>query len=88
MTKPDDIPQDVWEAARQAFIGMTDLKPEALETKRVLRGDFDGMPMLVIAARAIMAERERCLSIMNTKVPGILGPNDWPNYVVGPIASR
>lgn len=70
MTKPDDIPQDVWDAAgalKSAFhtIGSGNLTE--------------------FAARAIMAERERCLSAMTLKAPSILGPNDWPNYVVGPV---
>lgn len=47
MTKPDDIPQDVWEAASDAHHELTN-SHAANET---------------IIARTIMAERERCASM-------------------------
>lgn len=62
MQKPDDIPEDVWEAAQGVF---NRVDPEGA----MLRN-----PMLEIA-RAILAERERCVAIINMQDPQIL---TWP----------
>lgn len=51
MTRPNDIPQDVWEAAARALIGR-DLAPP---------NDRDRDQICI--ARAILAERERCATI-------------------------
>jgi hypothetical protein len=54
MSKPDDIPQDVWDDAARAFYatGTHDLPSPIME--------YD---IQVIAAVAILAERERCANI-------------------------
>ena len=48
--RPDDIPQDVWDAAQDAVLGDT--------------GDMDFDISLAIA-RTVMAERERCANACN-----------------------
>ena len=56
MTKPDDIPQDVWETA----VGWA--TAEAQMTA--------GRPVVAHAvARAIMAEREACARVSEERVP-------------------
>jgi hypothetical protein len=62
--KPEDIPQDVWDAAE--FVG------EAIHGRHV-RGwvswpliTASGPPPQEIVARAIMAERERCAAVADT----------------------
>lgn len=50
MSKPSDIPQDVWDAARQALI----------DAGRNPEYEIRTLPLVV---RAIMAERERCAKI-------------------------
>lgn len=54
MTKPDDIPQDVWDAA----VAVGDLIPN---------GDGDAVTVCTgDIARAILAEREACASLART----------------------
>lgn len=47
MSRPEDIPQDVWEAAERP----------------VWLAVHSSLPMQVEVARAIMAERERCAKV-------------------------
>ena len=71
MQKPDDIPEDVWEVACEVAGDFVNYRSQ--ETWFVLCSRI---------ARAILAERERCLAVMNLKMPPVLGPNDWTNWVV------
>lgn len=67
MSKPDGIPDDVWEAAftpgREACVAVS----------------FDAAR--VIVARAILAERNRCLNVIGSYA-------DHPNEVVGMVADE
>lgn len=60
MTKPDDIPQDVWDAA-STCLGFYDASP------------FGGITGQAVAkiARAIMAEREACAVLAETYKSGM-----------------
>lgn len=57
MAKPDDIPQDVWEAAFTAHFN----EPLTDKTEAAMM-PLDGL-MVRQTARAIIAERERCSKI-------------------------
>lgn len=55
MSKPDDVPQDVWAAAERAIC-----------TEGVyVRGNLSHMLVVERCARAIMAEREACAVIVD-----------------------
>ena len=57
MSKPEDIPQDVWEKAEDpaqaCFDGAVDLYETGIESSS----------LQLVIARAIMAERDRCAGI-------------------------
>lgn len=71
MNKPDNIPQDVWDAAENMPLVDTD--------------DMDFGISLVIA-RAILAERERCAEIADTTVSSI-GVGGGEFYIAAKIAA-
>ena len=58
MSKPDDIPQDVWDAALAGFDPA--ITPATLDT------------VYLLIARAILTERERCAEEANGIDPEIL----------------
>ncbi|WP_100961095.1 hypothetical protein [Bosea sp. FBZP-16] len=64
MTFPDDIMR----AAREAFIAFATPTLDRATTERTRAGDIDHMPMLQLAAQAIMAERQRCLEVASDVV--------------------
>jgi hypothetical protein len=61
MSKPDDIPQDVWDAAiNAASAAVREDDPGFYITKRATD------VLMEASARAILAERERCAVIADT----------------------
>lgn len=58
MTRPEDIPQDIWDTA---FHALHPLVREQYETSPFAMVQHLGL------ARAILAERERCAQILLTK---------------------
>lgn len=67
MTRPDDVPEDVWTAAREGLaveyevLGRAGPYPSYANLARNGEGDFTLCSILAIA-RAILAERERCVA--------------------------
>jgi hypothetical protein len=61
MTMPDDVPLDVLIAARKAALPQYDVDMKSYGM--VLRGEADTWPIVKVAIRAIMAEREACAAI-------------------------
>lgn len=62
MTKPDDIPQDVWETAELEAL-------KYVEWLTPTPADADAEHVLTISfARAILAERERCAKLCDKEV--------------------
>lgn len=61
MSRPEDIPEDVWVLARQAASPQyaTDIKTHGM----LVRGECDSWPIVKVPARAIMAERERAAKV-------------------------
>ena len=57
MSRPDDIPQDVWDAANR----ISEEVGSAILGRKAPQEDLD---LPVIVARAIMAERERCAALV------------------------
>lgn len=55
MTKPDDIPQDAWDAAREA------MNAHYHVTSARNQSEWDAY--IYVAARAVLVERERCAQI-------------------------
>lgn len=68
MTKPDDIPQDVWDAAEDAFDTLLCNDIQASGTAAQFRIDS-----ITPVARAILAERERCARLADPVEPR----GDW-----------
>lgn len=56
MSRPEDIPEDVWEAAGQTVALMPDRPPFKIDVQGAI-------------ARAILAERERCAKIVEDYPP-------------------
>ncbi len=61
MSKPEDIPQDVWQAAMRVAVEM--------EAHCALGTRTDAKAREI--ARAILAERERCIGFVRQYVDGI-----------------
>jgi hypothetical protein len=59
MTRPNDIPDDIWDAARKA-LSLNFTVP------------IGGIKVCSAAARAILAERERCARIINAECARVL----------------
>lgn len=57
MDKPDDIPQDVWDKAWGAYFKRCD------EAKR-LAEHFEEIEVIDLLCRAVLAERDRCLTLI------------------------
>jgi hypothetical protein len=66
MSKPDDIPQDVWETADACFE----------------QGTVLGQRAQVTIARAILAERERCAAIIDAECARVLGRQNGRDHAV------
>ena len=66
--KPADIPQDVWRQARAVFVAYSKVEGAAA-LLAIANGEYDGYPMITIAARAILAakaeEREACALLID-----------------------
>ncbi|HWJ89116.1 MAG TPA: hypothetical protein VNS12_13695 [Pelagibacterium sp.] len=79
MSRPGDIPQDVLQQARAVFVAISGIE-DAADLLRVASGEFDDAPMLSIAARAILAERERCANIVDEEIEQAreFGPHHIP----------
>ena len=78
MTKPDDIPQDVW-AKSDAVLGEG---TAALRDYILSGGDEPDVGIMKpIIARAIMAEREACAQVAQKRW------NDWSTDIGGKIAA-
>lgn len=77
MSNPDDIPQDVWQQARAAFVAYSKIE-DARALLAVANGEYDGYPMISLAARAIMSaekrgeerEREACAALAKQVAKG------------------
>lgn len=79
MSKPADIPQDVWNAAETAFDLMLCNCIEASGTSKQFRIDS-----IEPHARAILAERERCAKVCEAAAKQFLSPE----YATGqPLSS-
>jgi hypothetical protein len=73
MTKPDNIPQDVWSAAEDAFDTLLCNDIRASGTSEQFRIDS-----ITPVARAILAERERCAKMADAE-----RDRHWLNYQNG-----
>jgi hypothetical protein len=85
-----EIPEDVELAAREAFINFANFsKSEAADTaiEHVRRGNMDEMPMLQLAAHAILAERQRCADLADKEADGYK-ENGFPQAALGCITTR
>ncbi len=78
MTRPDDIPADIWDAA------------DALAT-RVRDAYLDDDDLVLgrpreIAARALIAERERCAAVATGEITTLLGA-EFADTITGYVAA-
>lgn len=63
MNKPDDIPEDVWDAANVAYIAIDDHALAPMDCLHCGGLSIDQWATQAVIARAILAERERCARI-------------------------
>lgn len=81
MTKPDDIPQDVWDAAVAADEAANAAYGDSINDPFVPIENIDAASITVIA-RAIMAEREACAQVVQDTPEAIEHPAG-PLYASG-----
>lgn len=77
MSKAENFPQDVLIAARRA--ACTQYDSDMGSYGRIVRGEGDSWPIVKVAARAIIAERERLSAIVNMPSPA---SDNWGTRVV------
>lgn len=64
MTKPDDIPQDVWDIAASAYFGAWNAHDEHFNPASNSISDGLSLRFIEASARSIMAERKRCIEVV------------------------
>lgn len=65
MSKPSDIPQDIWDAAKAVLAQLDGTTPDRVGGQ---------VGSLSIVARAILAERERCAKVCEAAAEQFLSP--------------
>ena len=78
MNKPEDISQDVWDAARRA--ALPQYQTDIATSGKMIRGECDAWPIVRVPASAIVAEREATIGLIEAMASELVGdPDEEPD---------